>query len=339
VDVLRWIETLLLPHATRRHVVRAWLAGRPEPPAAAAAWRAVGAAAARRRWCQRILDRCGREGWSVLAAADPRYPPGCHHLDDPPAVLFVAGDVALLGSPAAVGVVGARRGTERGRTWATAMGSDLARAGQAVVSGLAQGVDAAAHRGCLAAGGRPIGVLGTGLDTAYPAVHRRLQKDVGKAGVIVTEYAPGAQVRPYHFLARNRILAALGRALVVVEAGVRSGALSTVDFTLQLGRDVLVVPGPVDCPHAAGCLQLLRDGAILVRHAGDVIETLGLPSLAPSRLEAPGVDATPATGEEIARRLGWSLDRTLVHLSELELEGRVRRMPGGRYVAVPRPAR
>lgn len=335
---LGWLHGLLLPVKLRAPFVQARLAHDPDPPDVAAALAAAGDAGDRDRWAARVRQQAAQLGACTLTPSDDGYPRDCLHLADPPAALFARGEVALLSHPHAVAVVGTRRGTERGRLTSERIGAGLARAGAPVVSGLAYGVDGAAHRGCLHASGRPIGVLGTGLDVVYPSGHLTLQEEVASAGCLITEYPPGTPPRRFQFLARNRLIAALGRALVVVEAGLDSGALSTVDFALQMGREVLAVPGPVDCPHAAGCLRLLREGATLVRDAIDVLDTLHLdPALA--GVQAPlGLDGTPRTAGEIADRLGWTLPRTLAALTELELQGQVRRTAAGRYVApVPGP--
>jgi DNA processing protein len=332
---LAWLEGLLLPVALRASMVQARLTGRPDPPEVTQVLEAHGGLRDRRQWAARVRESARACGAQVLVPTDPDFPRGCLQLRDPPAALFVRGDVAALHDERCVGVVGCRRGTERGRLAAERIGAGLARAGVCVASGLAYGVDGAAHRGCLAAAGRPIAVLGTGVDVVYPAGHLELQEEVARSGCLVSEYEPGAPPRKWQFLARNRLIAAVARALVVVEAGESSGALSTVDFALQLGREVMVVPGPVDCPHAAGCLELLHNGATPVRDAADVLDALGLP-LPPPGAGAPlSLDATPRTPEEIAQRLGWTLARTLVALTDLELQGEARRTAGGRYVAPP----
>jgi DNA processing protein len=241
------------------------------------------------------------------------------------------GDAALLGCDRRVAVVGSRRGSERGRRCAERLGMDLGRAGVAVVSGLALGIDGEAHRGALAVAGPCIGVVATGLDAYHPSSHRRLHEDVARQGLLVSEYPPGTSTQKYAFVARNRILAALGQALVVVEAGARSGALGTVDFALQMGHSVMCYPGPVDCVASQGSLRLLREGAELVRHGQDVLESLGVDAPKRSPASVLGLGARPESAEDIARRLERSLAEVLSELVELEGDGHVRRVPGGRW--------
>lgn len=276
----------------------------------------------------RLVRRVGQE-LLLYDAAD--YPAPLRLLADAPLLLYVAGDRSLLGQSARMAVVGSRRGTERGRWQAERLGRDLARAGIRVVSGLALGVDGESHRGALAAGGRCIGVVATGLDLAHPATHRQLHDEVRRTGLLISEYPPGTPPRKFAFVARNRILAGVASALVVVEAGDRSGALSTVDFALQMGLEVLCYPGPVDCVANRGNLRLLREGATLVRHAGDVLESLGYEDATGQGSTAMGMGGRPETAEEIARRLGRPLSAVLSELVQLEDAGRVRRGPGGRW--------
>jgi len=313
MDVLSWLGTLSWPHTERSALVREWReSGRFSPP------RAPDREAARR-----VAAACRDGGVRVLVP--PEHPASLRALHDPPAVLFVAGDPDALHAPRRVAVIGARSGSERGRRVAETMGAALSEAGVAVVSGLAEGVDGASHRGCLRGPGRPVGVLGTGVDSVYPAHHGRLHREVAERGCLVSEYPPGAGPRRHRFLARNRLIAGLAEALVVVEAGARSGTLSTTDFALQLGREVLVVPGPVDDPVCEGTNRLLRDGATLVRGAADLLDSLGLVA---SPVVEPG---RPLTPDEIARERGWSLATTLARITEWELEGRAHRVPGGRW--------
>lgn len=207
------------------------------------------------------LARADRSGMHVLAWDDDAYPAALHHLADPPPVLFLAGRAELLARRPAVAVVGARRSTARARDAARRLGSALAREGVLVVSGLALGVDGAAHAGALRVGGDTVAVLGAGADVPYPRFHRRLHERIGREGLLVSEFTPGTVAAPHHFPRRNRILAALSDTVVVVEAGARSGALITVDHALDLGRDVWAVPGPIDTRVCLGSNRLLSDGA------------------------------------------------------------------------------
>ncbi len=207
------------------------------------------------------LTRAEREGMDVVGWGDPRYPPTLNHLADPPPVLFLAGRSELLSGKPAVAVVGARRSTARARDVARRLGTALAREGVVVVSGLALGVDGAAHAGALRGDGATVAVLGAGVDVPYPRFHARLHTEIRRRGLLASEFPPGTSAAPHHFPRRNRILAALADAVVVVEAGDRSGALITVDHALDLGRDVWAVPGPIDTRACSGSNRLLADGA------------------------------------------------------------------------------
>ena len=286
-----------------------------------------------RRWIERWAGIAAPHRIRWITPLDREYPRAAlERLHDPPGVLFVRGDLDLLGRAPAVGVVGARRGTPRGRRVAARMGGDLARAGVVVVSGLAIGVDAAAHQGCLDAGGKAIAVLAGGLERPTPPSNTALGLRIAERGLLVSEHPPGFHPRPFDFVARNRIIAALVNALVVVEAATRSGALSTLDFAQQVGADVMVVPGPVDCPHAQGTLAALRAGAVPVRHAIDVLDSLGL--VGPPPETGPlGLGDVPESASDLARRTGLGIGTVLAALGEAEMLGRVQRVGADRWVA------
>lgn len=214
-----------------------------------------------RRTVDDSLRRAEAVGMTVLTWTDEAYPDALHHLADPPPVLFLWGRTELLDRRPSVAVVGARRSTERGRDVAGRLGAALGRAGVPVVSGLALGVDGAAHAGALRTEGDTIAVLGAGADVPYPRFHLRLHDTIRERGLLVSEFPPGTRPAPHHFPRRNRILAALADVVVVVEAGGRSGALITVDHALDLGREVWSVPGPIDTKVCAGSNRLLADGA------------------------------------------------------------------------------
>lgn len=330
MDAIAWLEALFLPAPERRRFLRLRL-GTPDAADTAPRTLFPPAVDVRRR-ARALQQRTRAAGGEVLCASDPLYPRALLQLADAPLVLFLRGRRELLEPDRPrVAVVGSRRGTARARRVAEDLGADLARAGVGVVSGLALGVDGASHRGARRAEGDALGVIATGIDRAHPASHRELHADLARHGLLVSEQATGAPALPHQFVARNRILAALGEAVVVVEAGARSGALSTVDFALQMGREVMCVPGPVDCPHSAGSLRLLREGATLVRDAADVLESLGWASRK-AEPDAPlGLGRRPETVAAIAARLGRTLPEVLAELAELQLEGRVRREPGDRW--------
>jgi DNA processing protein len=237
-----------------------------------------------------------------------------------------------------VAVVGSRAASVQGRTLARALGRDLAAAGATIVSGLARGIDTAAHRGALDAGGRTVAVLGSGLDNVYPPENAELADTIAERGAIVSEFPLGAVPYPAHFPRRNRVIAGWSRAVVVVEAAEKSGALVTARAALEEGREVFAVPGHPSQPGAAGCNQLIKDGAALVRGAADVAREIDL-SLPVAPGLAPGDDVlgalradVPSSLEELGRRSGLETPALLVRLTELELADKVRRLPGALFV-------
>lgn len=290
----------------------------------------------------RAVARAEALGMHILLYTDPEYPPRLRHLADPPPLLFLRGDRRLLRVPG-LAVVGSRKATARGRSVARRLGAAVAGAGVPVVSGLALGVDGEAHRGALDVAGPTVAVLGRGADAAYPRSHHRLFREILRSGLVVSEFTPGTPALPHHFPRRNRILAALCRAVVVVEAGPRSGALITVEHALDLGLDVFAVPGPIDLPACLGSNGLLADGARpLVSVAAFVRDQLGVADARPS--EPPGprsegeagrllscLEGGMATADELARQLGLDAGRTLALLSRLEIAGSVKRVAGMRF--------
>jgi DNA processing protein len=274
------------------------------------------------------------------------YPRDLHDMPDPPAVLHLAG--GLPGEPRAA-LVGARRAIPYGMEAARALGRGLAAAGVTVVSGMALGIDSAAHEGALEAGGPTVAVLAGGADVPYPPSKRGLYRRALAAGCAVSELPPGARPRRWCFPARNRLIAALSAVTVVVEAAERSGALITARLARELGREVGAVPGPITSPRARGVNDLLFDGAHVVRGVQDVLDVLfgaGAKTIAADPVDrlAPALRRVlddVAGGRDTVGALAHSpseAEAALVALSELELLGHVRRAPGGRYVAVARPA-
>jgi len=272
-----------------------------------------------------------------LARSDPAYPRQLAAIHDPPPQLWVrgAGDPQLLTAPS-VAVVGARACSSYGRTVARSLGRDLAAAGVVVVSGMARGVDGEAHRGSLEAGGPTLAVLGCGIDRDYPAAHAELAARICESGLIVSEYEPGVEPAPWRFPARNRIISGLSQAVVVVEARERSGALITVDFALEQGRDVLVVPGEITSALSAGANALLRYGAAPALSVDDVLNAIGVVVARPVRVEPEG-DAgrvlailrdAPATPDELARATGIPAGEVAALLTALELDGLVEQGDG-----------
>ena len=217
------------------------------------------------------------------------YPATLTELHDPPPCLFYLGELELLCSPA-VAIVGTRRATRYGERVARELAAALARAGIVVVSGLARGIDAIAHRATLDAGGRTIAVLGTGIDLTYPAAHRALQSEIATSGLLLSEEPPGSRASASSFPKRNRIIAAITSATMIVEAPLKSGALITADHATDLSRTVAAVPGPIDSPQSAGSNLLLRDGAQVIASVDDALAMMGI---SPPRRSAPILN-TPA---------------------------------------------
>jgi len=293
----------------------------------------------------------------MVVPGSKEYPPALGDLADPPAALFVRGrplGPASDQAPAArVAVVGARRCSSLGQEVATQIGGGLARSGVGVVSGAAMGIDAAAHEGALRAGGHTIAVLGCGIDEAYPPRNRGLIERIAASGTVISEYPPGVPAEPFRFPARNRIIAALAEAVVVVEGARGSGSLITADHALDLGRAVYAVPGPVTSPLSEVPLALIRDGAGMIRGADDLLVDLGridpaagphggpdgtadrpgvvdppLAGLSHTEREVLAVLAGPTLPDDVARSLGWQLSDVIPVLVGLELRGLVRNVGG-----------
>ena len=275
---------------------------------------------------------------------DAAYPGLLAAIHDPPTRLFLrgAGDVGILDAPA-VAIVGARACSSYGRSVARSLARELAGAGVVVVSVLARGVDSEAHRGALEAGGVTVAVLGCGVDRDYPAAHAELARKVCERGLVVSEYEPGVEPAPWRFPARNRIIAGLCAATVVVEARERSGALITADFALEEGRDVLAVPGEITSALSAGTNALLRIGATPVTRAEDVLELYGLEPMQQPRAAALSEQARraldllrdgPRTADELVRLSGLETSRSAAALLELELAGYVTMEDGVYRVAL-----
>lgn len=274
----------------------------------------------------------GRAGVRALARAEADYPAGLRDLGDPPARLFVRGG-ALPPVERAVAIVGARAATPYGRAVAERLARDLAHAGLVVVSGLARGIDAAAHLGALAGPGRTVAVIPSALDQVTPATHGELAQRIERAGAVVSEVERGGPFGPGAFVKRNRLIAALAAATVVVEATPASGALTTAAVAESLGRLVFAVPGDVDRPAAAGPLGLLRRGARLCADAGDVLRALPPAALAgdpDARLRA-ALAATPRSVDQLARDSGSTPGETLARLLRMQWAGQALPHPGGRW--------
>jgi len=299
-----------------------------------------------------VLKGLDERGISIITTGDNRVHARLASIYDPPALLFMRGSEPPDDAPF-VAVVGARRASGYGRWAAEAIGEELARRGAVVVSGAAYGVDGYAHRGCLRAGGFTVAVLGCGIDRVYPPEHARLLRDIASSGCILSEYPPGEAPLAWHFPQRNRIIAGISHAVVVVEASERSGALITADIALEEGREVMAVPGPIGSSLSQGTNRLIQKGAKLVMEVEDICEELPVEyvpatyaasgsSLGPG--EGQGADASPMERtcvealRGIPRSLDWLAAKTNVSAGELlaclttmSFKGWVVEEAGGRY--------
>lgn len=316
---------------------------------------------------ERTVAWANTPGNAVFTLADRGYPPRLLELPDPPTLLYTKGDVSLLRA-AAVGVVGARSATAAGIENARAFAQALSASSVTVVSGLALGIDAAAHEGALAGPGSTIAVVGTGLDIVYPARNRALAHRIAEAGLIISEYPLGMGARAENFPRRNRLIAGLARGLLVVEAAAQSGSLITARLAAEQGRDVFAIPGSIHSPLAKGCHLLIKQGAKLVETAADILEELGWASAAaperrtrpaasappsaqpPSAAHAPAARTPPSAAETalldalgfdpvdldtLCERTGQPAAALSAQLLALELDGRIERQPGGRFLRLP----
>ncbi|MDH3286183.1 MAG: DNA-processing protein DprA [Betaproteobacteria bacterium] len=277
----------------------------------------------------------------VVTLADPNYPQQLLQVPDPPPLLYVKGSLDLLRRPA-LAIVGSRNATAQGEANAEAFARILSDSGLTIVSGLALGVDAAAHRGALAGSGSSIAVLGTGADIIYPARNRALAHDLAERGVLVSEFALGTRPIAANFPRRNRLISGLALGCLVVEAAAESGSLITARLANEQGREVFAIPGSIHSPLAKGCHALIKQGAKLVESAHDVLEELRWPAHARSEpaprnspidahtrrlLDALGED--PCERDTLAARSGLSAAEISVLLTQLELDGTVATLPGG----------
>lgn len=327
---------LAAPEAALQRVVgpRRAAAVAEEPPQCASRL------AAARAW----LD--GGPARQVLTLGDPDYPPLLLQTADPPLLLYVQGAQERLVQPS-LAIVGSRRPSAQGRDTARRFARELADGGWMVVSGLAQGIDGAAHEGALEGAAGTVAVVGTGLDRVYPPGHRALAHRIAERGALVSEYAPGTPPLPAHFPQRNRIIAALTRGTLVVEAALRSGSLITARLATEAGREVFAVPGSIHAPQSQGCHWLIKQGAKLIENPTDVLEefdalrtvrqveaSTDIPEPADKTeadpvLQALGQD--PTTLDALLARTGWPAAELSARLLELELDARVARLPGGLY--------
>ena len=313
---------------------------------------------ATRRLLDAMLDWLAQPGHRVLALGEPGYPELLARIPDPPLLLYIRGHARLLDGPA-LAIVGSRNASVQGRANAQAFAEALSRAGLCIVSGLALGIDAAAHEGALRGCGGTVAVVGTGPDIAYPARNRALSERIATDGCIVSEYPVGTPPIPGNFPRRNRIISGLAAGVLVVEAAAQSGSLITARQAAEQGRDVFAIPGSIHAALAKGCHMLIREGAKLVDTARDVLEALALsPLLALQAARLPGADIPltdikidnsaesasgaaadaalldalghdPVQADVLLARLGWPAGELSARLLVLELAGRVERLPGG----------
>ena len=288
----------------------------------------------------RSLDWASQPGQCLLTLADANYPRSLLEIPDPPSILYIRGNPGLLRNRG-LAIVGSRNATPQGLQTAEAFARALAAGGLGIVSGLALGIDAAAHRGALAAKGATIAVIGTGADRVYPARNKELAMAIAEHGTIVSEFPLGTAAIAANFPRRNRIISGLVRGVLVVEAALESGSLITARLAAEQGREVFAIPGSIHSPVARGCHRLIKQGAKLVETAQDILEELG------SHSESPGVpevvdtagssDILAALGydpcalDDLVARTGISADLLLGELLALELDGLIATLPGNRY--------
>ncbi len=278
----------------------------------------------------------------IITLADPEYPRSLLEIPDPPSLLYVRGCLELLDRPT-LAIVGSRSPTAQGIQNAERFASAFSDAGLIIASGLALGIDAAAHRGALSRTGDTIAFIGTGIDRIYPAKNRELALEIGARGAIVSEYPLGTPVSASNFPRRNRLISGISRGVLVVEAAQESGSLITARLAAEQGREVFAIPGSIHSPQSRGCHKLIKQGAKLVETAQDVLEelcwnavergadneTAGGPDQSVELLSMMGFD--PCGLDELAARSGLTADSLSVMLLHLELDGRVASLPGGRY--------
>lgn len=301
----------------------------------------AGRAADARRWAEEMVGAAKRQCLEAIVARTGAYPERLWEIPDPPIVLWSRGRAPLASRT--VAIVGSRRATPSGLIVARDLGRDLTMAGWTVVSGMALGVDGAAHEAALDAGGATVAVLGCGADVAYPFTHRRLAARIVENGRILSEFPPGSPPLPWRFPLRNRIISGLSRAVIVVEASEQSGSLITARLAMEQGRDVLAVPGCASSGRYRGSHALIKDGARLVETVDDVLDELeGVSrdrtpkatdkSLSISSLEQAMARGSLYSADDLSARTGRPVQDLLAELGSLEVQGRVSRVGGGNFV-------
>lgn len=337
--IRRWVERVGSAEIVWRYLP-AFLESRAARDEILAAWRSLKPDA--------IVATARGKGMAVIAMRDPSFPSLLHTIPDPPPALFVRG---RLDEAPAVAIVGSRRATPYGRAAAEQLAADLALAAITVVSGLARGIDGAAHRAAIEGGGRTVAVLGCGADVVYPREHRQLADAVAAQGALVSEFAPGTPPLPSHFPRRNRLISGLALGVVVVEGTEDSGALVTVDYALEQGREVFAVPGSIFSLRSRAPHSLLRQGARVAETVADIQQELGLAITASGRDESAAaprsggdtgearlletLEGGPASFDELVEATALSAARVVSLVTVLEMRGLVQTLPGQMVMRTP----
>jgi DNA processing protein len=357
-ELRHWLRLTLVPGVggeSRRRLLKAF--GLPSAvfsAGSAALCAAVGqdpAGALLGHDCERdiaaALEWSEQPGNRIVTLADPEYPRALLATADPPVLLYVKGCAELLNRPA-IAIVGSRNATRQGEATAEAFAETLSAAGLTVVSGLALGIDAAAHRGALNGRGATIAVIGTGADRIYPSRNESLARAIAERGALVSDFPLGTPPVAANFPRRNRLIAALARGCLVVEAAERSGSLITARLAAEAGLEVFAIPGSIHSPLAKGCHKLIKQGAKLVESAEDILEELrweAVVAAPPAPAPLPGdpeaarlldvLGYHPCDLDTLAVRSGLTPERLLAMLLPLELDGYIAQLPGGRYQRIP----
>ncbi len=357
-ELRHWLRLTLVPGVggeTRRQLLKTFgLPGAAFAATPAALRAAIGADATDhllghncRDEVARALDWTSQAGNRILTLADAEYPQTLLNTADPPVLLYVKGEAELLKRPA-IAVVGSRSASKQGEIDAEAFAAALAGAGLTVISGLALGIDAAAHRGALKGIGSTVAVIGTGADRIYPAGNEGLAREIAGRGAIVSEFPLGTPPLAANFPRRNRLIAGLSRGCLVVEAAERSGSLITARLAAECGLDVFALPGSIHSPLSKGCHKLIKQGAKLVESAQDILEELRweavvAPAAAVNRQPddraairlLDNLGYNPCDLDTLTSRSGLTTEQVLALLLPLELDGYVTQLPGGRYQRIP----
>lgn len=318
-------------------------------PAAVRAAVEVRKSADARREAERDLERARRVGLRVLCYGTPDYPERLKHIPEPPPVLYQYGPWEPNAEPRrpVVAIVGTRRPTSYGLAVAEQLGRELAQLGAVVISGMARGIDTAAHRGALDAGGTSVAVLGGGADVCYPRESVAMYRQMRESGAVLSEQPPGSTPRPEHFPERNRIISGLSHAVILVEAGERSGTLITARHAIEQDRELFIVPGPITSPLSRGLFRFVRDGAALAVSGRQVLEDLGFltPPEGPLHFTPRGLTEleqrvlgwmgdAPWWPDDLAEACGLAVAEVQACLTMLEIRSAIRRLPDGQYIRI-----